>query len=44
MTKSRYTDSQIITILKHAESGISVPEPWRKHAMSNATFYKWCAR
>lgn len=40
MTKSHYNDSQIMTILKHAESGISVPEPCREHAMSNTTFYK----
>ena len=41
MKKSRYTDSQILSILKQNESGISVPDLCREHGMSNATFYKW---
>ena len=41
MKKSQYTDSQIITILKQAESGAPVPELCREHGMSSATFYKW---
>jgi putative transposase len=41
MKKSRYTDSQIIAILKQAEAGTSVPELCREHGMSDATFYKW---
>ncbi len=44
MKKSRYTDSQIIAILKQAEAGTPVPELCREHAMSSATFYKWRAR
>lgn len=41
MKKSQYTDSQIIAILKQAESGTPVPELCREHGMSSATFYKW---
>ena len=41
MKTSRFTDSQIITILKLAEGGTPVPELCREHGMSSATFYKW---
>jgi len=41
MKKSRYTDSQILAILKQAENGSPVPELCREHGMSSATFYKW---
>lgn len=41
MKTSRYTDSQIIGILKQNETGGSVPELCRTHGMSSATFYKW---
>lgn len=44
MKKSRYTDSQIMAILKQAEAGTPVPELCREHGMSSATFYKWRAR
>jgi len=44
MKKSRYTDSQILAILKQAESGVPVPELCREHSMSSATFYKWRAK
>ncbi len=44
MKKSRFTDSQILSILKQAEKGISVPELCREHGMSDATFYKWRAK
>ena len=44
MKKSKYTDSQILAILKQAESGVPVPELCREHGMSSATFYKWRAR
>lgn len=44
MKKSRYTDNQIINILKQAETGTPVPELCREHGMSNATFYKWRAK
>ena len=41
MKKSRYSDSQIISILKQAEAGTPVTELFREHGMSDATFYKW---
>ena len=44
MKSSRYTDSQIMAILKQAESGIPVTELCREHGMSNASFYKWRAK
>jgi len=44
MKKSRYSDSQILTILKQAESGTPVPALCREHGMSNASFYKWRAK
>jgi putative transposase len=44
MKKSRYSDSQILAILKQAESGIPVPQLCREHGMSSATFYKWRAK
>lgn len=44
MRTSRFTDSQIMAILKQAESGVSVPELCREHGMSSASFYKWRSR
>ena len=44
MKKSKFTDSQIMAILKQSESGIPVPELCREHGMSSATFYKWRAK
>jgi len=41
LKKSRFTDSQIIAILKQAEGGAPVPELCREHGISSATFYKW---
>lgn len=41
MRKSRYTDSQILSILKQNETGIPVAELCREHGMSSAQFYKW---
>jgi putative transposase len=41
MKKSRFSDSQIIGILKEAEAGTPVPELCRTRGISNATFYKW---
>ncbi len=40
MKRSRFTDSQIIAILKQAEGGSPVPELRREHGISSATFYK----
>jgi putative transposase len=44
MKRSRYSDSQIINILKQAEADTSVTELCREHGMSDATFYKWRAK
>ena len=44
MKRSRFSDSQIMAILKQAETGTPVPELCREHGMSNATFYKWRAK
>lgn len=44
MKKSRYTDSQVLAILKQAESGKPLSELCREHGMSSATFYKWRAK
>jgi putative transposase len=44
MKKSRYSDSQILAILKQAEGGVPVPELCREHGMSSAAFYKWRAK
>lgn len=39
MKTSKYTDTQILSILKQNEHGVSVPELCREHGMSDATFY-----
>jgi putative transposase len=44
MKKSRFSDSQILAILKQAENGVPVPELCREHGMSSASFYKWRAK
>jgi putative transposase len=41
MKKSRFSDSQIIAILKQADAGTTVPALCREHGISSATFYKW---
>ena len=41
MKKSKYSDNQIMSILKQAEAGNPIPELCREHGMSSATFYKW---
>jgi len=44
MKTSRFSDGQIMGILKRAETGVPVPELCREHGMSSASFYKWRAK
>ena len=44
MKRSRFTDSQIMAVLKQAEAGTLVPDLCREHGASTATFYKWRAK
>ncbi len=41
MKKKRYTEEQIISILKEHEAGASVPELSRRHAVAENTIYRW---
>ena len=44
MRKSRFSDGQILAILKQNEHGVSVQDLCREHGMSSAQFYKWRAK
>lgn len=41
MKKSKFSDSQVMSILKQAEAGIPIPDVLREYGISSATFYKW---
>ena len=41
MKKSRFTESQIVSVFKEGKAGIPVVELCRKHGISNATYYQW---
>jgi len=41
MKKSRFTESQIVSILKQAEAGTPVADLCREYGMSSASFYQW---
>jgi putative transposase len=44
MKKVRFTETQIISVLKQQEAGISVKDLAREHGISEATFYNWKAK
>ncbi len=41
MKKTRFTEQQIITVLKEADSGMPIGDLCRKHGISSASFYQW---
>jgi putative transposase len=41
MKRSQYSESQIVGILKEADSGVLVKDVCRKYGISDATYYKW---
>ena len=44
MKRSRFSEEQIVAILREQEAGVSTAELCRKHGVSSATFYKWKAK
>lgn len=44
MRRSRYTEEQIVALLKEHEAGVGTEELCRRHAISQQTFYRWKAK
>jgi putative transposase len=44
MKRSRFSEEQIIAMLKEQEAGVATADICRKHGVSSATFYKWKAK
>lgn len=44
MKSTKFSDAQIMVILRQAENGVLVTELCREHGMSSASFYKWRAK
>ncbi len=44
MKRSRFSDEQIIAVLKEQEAGMATADVCRRHGVSSATFYKWKAK
>lgn len=41
MKRARFTETQIVSVLKEADSGVPVKDVCRKHGISDATYYNW---
>ena len=44
MRQSKFTETQIVSMLKEADAGRPVNEIWRAYGISSATYYKWRAK